>query len=70
MAWEYAMYKGDEFLCIGTKEEICKQMNITPKTFGFYRTNHYKNRPTRNGNRRMIYRIDGKDKLFSDLQQY
>ena len=42
--WEYAMYKGDELLAFGTREEICKQMNIKEQTFRVYRSNAYKER--------------------------
>lgn len=42
--WEYAMYKGEECLAIGTSNEICKQMNIKMQTFRYYRTNAYKDR--------------------------
>lgn len=42
--WEYAMYKGEECLAIGTSNEICKQMNIKMQTFHYYRTNAYKDR--------------------------
>ncbi len=42
--WEYAMYKGDEQIAFGTREEICKQMNIKRKTFEYYRSNAYKER--------------------------
>lgn len=69
MAWEYAMYKGDDLLCIGTREEICKQMGIKRKTFAFYRSNYYKNqRETRFGNdrRKIIIRVDGKDKIWNE----
>ena len=40
----YAMYKGDELLAFGTREEICKQMNIKLQTFRYYRTKAYKDR--------------------------
>ena len=40
--WEYAVYKGDECLAIGTRDEICKQLNISYKTFQFYRSNYYR----------------------------
>lgn len=64
--WIYAMYKGEQFLCEGTKEEICKLMGISINTFNFYRTSHYKiNRNTHLNNRRMIIRIDGKDKIWN-----
>lgn len=44
MSWIYAMYKGEECLSIGTREEICKEMNIKRKTFEYYRTKAYKER--------------------------
>lgn len=66
--WEYAMYKGDDLLCMGTKDEICKEMNISSKTFNFYRTSYYKyNRLSprfENNRRRIIIRVDGKDKIW------
>ena len=72
--WEYAMYKGDELLCMGTKEEICKEMNIKPATFNFYRTAYYKqNRYYKNrkykktiNSRRVIIRVDGEDKIWNE----
>lgn len=57
--WEYAMYKGDEFLCMGTREEICEQMNISIPTFQFYRTTYYNKELRAKGKkRRYIIRID------------
>ena len=60
MAWEYAMYKGEELLTIGTAKEICKEMGISIKTFYFYRTKHYKNivKNSRLKNRRVIVKLD------------
>ena len=60
MSWQYAMYKGDELLCIGSAKEICKEMNISYKTFQFYRTSHYKKivENSRLKNRRVVIRID------------
>ena len=66
----YAMYKGDNFLCEGTKDEICKEMNITKSTFNYYRSVIWiikrKSKSGKN-NRRIIIKLDGKDK-FSKLQ--
>ncbi|MBU8568855.1 hypothetical protein KM914_21045 [Virgibacillus pantothenticus] len=28
---EYAVYKGDELLCIGTKEECAKELGVQPE---------------------------------------
>ena len=58
--WEYAMYKGENLVCMGTAQEICKLMGISYKTFQFYRTNYYKDivNNSRLKNRRVIVRID------------
>lgn len=69
MPWIYAMYKGDAFLCEGTKEEICREMGIKPATFKYYRTNYYKNeRSTHINNRRFVIRVDGKDKIWNEKE--
>lgn len=64
--WEYAMYKGEELLSMGTRDEICKEMNIKPRTFAFYRTKKYEERVKKRKNTcskgyRTIIRIDGED---------
>lgn len=58
--WVYAVYKGEDCLIIGTREEICEEMNIKRKTFEYYRTNAYskrlENRKCRKA--KIIIRID------------
>jgi len=67
MSWIYAMYKGEEFVCEGTKEEICKNGGIKPKTFEFYRSRYYRdNRVGNPSKRKIIIRIDGKDKIWDE----
>ena len=63
----YAMYKGEELLCMGTKVEICEKMGIKSSSFDYYRTNMYKKRrhPER-GNARLIIRLDGRDVVWGD----
>lgn len=41
---EFALYKGDEMLAIGTISEIAKIMNVNEKTIYTYSTNSYKKR--------------------------
>lgn len=41
---EYALYKGDEFIMIGTAEEIAKERHTLPKSIQFYATPTYKSR--------------------------
>lgn len=58
--WEYAMYKGEELLAIGTSNEICKLLNIKRATFQYYRSKDYKKRikNRKAKNYRTIIRID------------
>jgi len=53
----YAMYKGDDLLCFGTSDEICKQMNIKKETFWFYLTKTYNNRIKGRDKRRYVIQI-------------
>lgn len=32
----YALYKGDTFINLGTKEDLAKELNVMPKTIKFY----------------------------------
>lgn len=41
---EYALYKGDEILQIGTIQEIAKEQNIKERTVKFYKTPIYEKR--------------------------
>ena len=33
---EYALYKGDKFIDIGTKDYLAKKINVSEKTITFY----------------------------------
>lgn len=46
---EYALYKGDELLHIGTAEEIAKKRGIKKKSVMHYATDSYKERLKRRG---------------------
>lgn len=39
---EYALYKGDEFIDLGTIEELAERMGVAPKTIRYYQTPIYK----------------------------
>ena len=39
---EYAMYKGDELLCIGTLDDIAKARGIKKRTAYYYTTRAYR----------------------------
>lgn len=51
---EYAMYKGEECLGIGTLKELAKRFNIKVKTMYFYTTPTYKRRVKKGKNRRVL----------------
>lgn len=44
METEYALYKGDEFIDLGTKEYLAKILNVTPRTIYYYSTPTYRKR--------------------------
>jgi hypothetical protein len=39
---EYAVYKGDTFLCVGTAEECADFLGILPRTVRYYSYEKYK----------------------------
>lgn len=56
--WVYALYKGDDCLAIGTKDEIAKQMGVKKTTLDFLRTKAYKKVvENRNNTCRSGYRV-------------
>lgn len=44
----YALYRGDEFIDIGTKYELAKIIGVAPQTISFYASPTYQRR-TKNG---------------------
>lgn len=54
---EYALYKGEECLAIGTLKEIAKKMNVKERTIYFYTTLTYKKRSKKGKNRRKLIKI-------------
>lgn len=46
---EYALYKGDTFLAMGTIKEIAEKMGKTENALRFYHTPAYKRRNYKNG---------------------
>ena len=48
---EYALYKGEELLAMGTKREIAEQLGVSPSTVGYYGTPVYARRTTERGRR-------------------
>lgn len=50
-AKEFALYKGEELLAMGTKREIAKQLGVSASTVGYYGTPVYARRTSENGRR-------------------
>ena len=44
IAKEYAVYKGENLVCIGTAKECAEEMNVLPETIKFYTTPTYQKR--------------------------
>ena len=40
----YALYRDDEILYVGTKEELARYLNVSTRTIGYYNTPTYKRR--------------------------
>lgn len=56
MAAEYAVYKKEDLLCVGTIEECAEQLGVKTKTVFFYGTPTYQNR-VKNG--RVLVKLEG-----------
>lgn len=54
---EYALYKGEECLAIGTIKELAKQLNVKIRTIQFYTTPTYKRRCKNSFKRRTLVEL-------------
>jgi len=55
---EYALYRGDTFLMIGTINEIAEAYNIKPSTVRFYASQVYKKRRENNKDYLILVEIE------------
>lgn len=55
---EYAIYKGEECLAIGTIKELAKRLKVKERTIYFYTTPTYKKRVKAGKNRREAIILD------------
>ena len=46
---EYALYKGDEFIAIGTIKELAKMQGVKEETIRYYTSKVYRKRTTEEG---------------------
>ena len=54
----YAVYKGDEFIDVGTKKEISKNLGCSIDTISFYQSPAHKKRIKNSDKAICIYRIE------------
>lgn len=57
---EYAIYKGDQFITLGTAEVCAKELNVSTETIRFISSNAYKKR-NKSGNRLESFVIENED---------
>lgn len=51
---EYALYKGDQMVAIGTVKEIAEERGVEPTTIRFYKSQAYQRRSKREENNRLL----------------
>ncbi|AZF89035.1 host nuclease inhibitor [Streptococcus phage CHPC875] len=51
---EYALYKGEELLAMGTKREIAEKLGVSVNTITFYGTPSYAKRTNEGLSRRLV----------------
>ena len=51
---EYALYKGDELLAMGTKREIAEKLGVSVNTITFYGAPSYAKRTNEKNGRRLV----------------
>lgn len=57
----YAVYKGDTFLCQGTKEECARYLDVKPNTIYFMSTPTYKRRRKNSINYLIVIKVEEGD---------
>lgn len=56
---EYALYKGEQLVAIGTVREIAEERGVSEKSIRFYQSGVYKRRSkSENNNRLNLIRLD------------
>lgn len=53
-AKEFALYKGEELIAMGTKKEIAKQLGVSVNTVSYYGTPVYARRTNDSKGRRLV----------------
>ena len=56
---EYAIYKGDDLICIGTSKECAEKLGVKVDTIHFYATKTHHNRGKIGNNRTIAVGLGG-----------
>lgn len=54
---EYALYKGENFLFIGTAEECAEQLKVAVETVKFYATRSYRSKVAKKDSNNMMIAV-------------
>ena len=55
---EYAVYKGDELLVIGTRQECADALSVKPSTITFYSSNAHRKRGNDSNDRIIAIKLE------------
>ena len=58
MAKDFALYKGDRFLTLGSRKELAAYLGVRVDTITFYSSPTYKKRAKEDGNAIVVIRIE------------
>lgn len=58
---EFAVYRGDDFITLGTANECAKQLGVTAQSIKFYASPTYKNRNKDGGNSLVVIRLEDEE---------
>ena len=58
---EYALYKGDKFIDLGTKQYLANLLGVNIRTIEFYHSPTYRKRGKEYSNRYIVIKIEGED---------
>ena len=63
---EYALYKGEELLAIGTKKELAEKFNVKEKTITYYMTPAHLKRNSKShiGNYKVVIVLDQEENMY------
>ena len=72
VAKEYALYKGDKLITLGTVKEIAEYCGVSPNTIHFYKSPAYKKRGLgeKSNNRLLLIDIENSPKRWRRIEQY